>query len=133
MKMRKMMIREILDNKNLLRLRWCMRAITTLIVAFSAIWYLGNTYGQASRDITTTPLLKYNEQQLAQYDGNDPTKPVLLALDGYVYDVSSGRQDFYNPDKSYHYLVGKDSSSELHLFGGEIIKKKYQIVGVFQQ
>lgn len=116
------------------RLRWHTNILVFLIVALVTSWYLNNSFGHVSADTSqTTQLLKYNDQQLAQYNGDDPTKPVFLALDGYVYDVTSGRSDYYDPNKSYHYLVGKDSSKELHLFGGEIIKRKYQVIGIYQQ
>ena len=73
-------------------------------------------------------LRTYTEAELAQYTGVDPIKPILLALDGSVYDVTAGKE-FYQPGGSYHDLAGKDSSAELHLVGGDIIKRKYPIVG----
>jgi predicted heme/steroid binding protein len=36
-------------------------------------------------------------QQLAQHDGTDPSLPMLLAIRGVVYDITSGKQ-FYGPD-----------------------------------
>jgi len=78
----------------------------------------------------TSVVRTYTEAELAQYIGVDPTKPILLALDGLVYDVTAGRE-FYQPGGSYHDLAGKDSSNELHLFGGNIIKRKYPVVGTF--
>lgn len=29
-------------------------------------------------------------QQLAEYDGSDPTRPILLSVRGTVYDVTKG-------------------------------------------
>ena len=29
-------------------------------------------------------------KELAQYDGSDPSKPILLAIRGVVFDVSTG-------------------------------------------
>jgi predicted heme/steroid binding protein len=72
----------------------------------------------------------YTATELSQYIGIDPSKPILLALDGLVYDVTAGRE-FYQPGGSYHDLAGKDSSTELHLVGGDIIKRKYPVVGTF--
>ncbi len=80
-------------------------------------------------DSTRDNILVYGAEELAKYDGSDPTKPTLLALDGLVYDVSAGREDFYKPGESYHYLVGTDSSRYLHIFGDDLIKKKYPVVG----
>lgn len=67
--------------------------------------------------------------ELAKFDGTDPTLPIYIGLDGYVYDVSAGRK-FYEPDAVYHYLAGKDSSKSLHIMGGDIIKEKYRIIAV---
>lgn len=78
-----------------------------------------------------TDVPRYTAAALAQYDGTKPGQPVLLALDGLVYDVSAGAADFYAPGQSYHYLVGKDSSVALHVFGADLIKRKYPVVGVY--
>lgn len=80
-----------------------------------------------SANVQTLPL--YSKEDLKRYDGENLDAPVYLALDGYVYDVSPGREDFYNPGKVYHYLVGRDSSRELHIAGASIIREKYLIVG----
>jgi hypothetical protein len=31
------------------------------------------------------------EEELRQYDGSDPEKPLLMAIKGQIYDVSQGR------------------------------------------
>ncbi|MEI6690973.1 MAG: hypothetical protein WCL07_04495 [bacterium] len=77
----------------------------------------------------TNELPYFTLDQLAKYDGTDSNLPVLLGMNGYIYDVSPGRVDFYNPGQPYNYIVGKDSSTELNLVGGDIIKRKYKIVG----
>lgn len=74
----------------------------------------------------------YTLDSIVEFDGTDQNKPVYIAYEGYVYDVSSGREDFYNVGKDYHYLAGKDSTSELNIVGGSIIKKKYKIVGTYK-
>lgn len=48
-----------------------------------------------------------SRETLAQHDGTDANKPLLIAVKGYVFDVSSGSR-FYGPGASYHALVGKD-------------------------
>lgn len=77
-------------------------------------------------------LPSYSEEQLKRYDGEDSSAPVLLALDGFVYDVSSGREEFYDPGKPYHFLAGKDSTNELKIAGAAIIKRKYKVVGILK-
>jgi predicted heme/steroid binding protein len=65
---------------------------------------------------------------LKNYDGTDATKPVYIAYEGNIYDVTEGRK-WYQPDGSYHWLTGKDATTDLNLVGGDIIKRKYPIVG----
>lgn len=77
-------------------------------------------------------LIELNASELARHNGDDATLPVYLALDGYVYDVTPGAVDFYGPGQSYHDLAGKDSSIPLHVIGGDIIKKKYKVIGVYK-
>ncbi|KAI0662943.1 cytochrome b5 [Cubamyces menziesii] len=58
--------------------------------------------------IPTTQRL-FSEGQLAQFDGTDPGKPVYIAIDGDVYDVSSNRAT-YGPGGSYHMMAGRDAA-----------------------
>jgi predicted heme/steroid binding protein len=52
---------------------------------------------------------RYTPEELAQYDGRDPSKPLLLAIMGRVYDVTKG-YDKYGPGRSYHFFTGKDAT-----------------------
>ena len=68
----------------------------------------------------------YTEVELADHDGSDPSKPLLLAIRGYVYDVGRGR-DFYGPGGPYEMFAGKDCTRALakvafgpELFTGDI-------------
>jgi predicted heme/steroid binding protein len=47
--------------------------------------------------------------ELATYDGTDETKPVYLAINGTIYDVSSNRRT-YGPEGSYRYFAGADAA-----------------------
>ncbi|KAG8903388.1 hypothetical protein FRB99_003380 [Tulasnella sp. 403] len=51
----------------------------------------------------------YTESQLLRYDGTDPEKPILLAIDGTVYDVTEGRR-IYGPGGGYHQFAGRDAA-----------------------
>lgn len=70
----------------------------------------------------------YKAEDISAFNGSDDNKPIYIALNGLVYDVSAGRE-FYKTDGPYHYLAGKDSSTELNLIGGGIIKRKYPVIG----
>lgn len=67
--------------------------------------------------------------ELAKYNGSNPTLPIYIGLNGLVYDVSSGKK-FYEQGGTYNWLAGKDSSNDLNLIGGDIIKRKYPVVGI---
>ncbi|KAI8321315.1 cytochrome b5 [Martensiomyces pterosporus] len=49
---------------------------------------------------------------LKEYSGQDESKPILLALNGKVYDVTTGR-GFYGPGGSYSVFAGRDCTRGL--------------------
>ncbi|CAI9730727.1 Hypothetical predicted protein [Octopus vulgaris] len=50
------------------------------------------------------------KNELKDYGGSDPTKPIYLALKGVVFDVST-RREFYGKNAVYNRLVGRDSTN----------------------
>ncbi|QIW98309.1 hypothetical protein AMS68_003827 [Peltaster fructicola] len=50
-----------------------------------------------------------DDVQLRAYDGSDPSKPIYVALNGTIYDVTAGAR-FYGPGGTYHVLAGKDAA-----------------------
>lgn len=86
---------------------------------------------QQNKSASTT-LRAFTITELAKYDGSSTTLPIYIGLDGYVYDVSTGKK-FYEVGATYHYLAGNDSSKSLHIMGGETIKQKYPIVGILEK
>ncbi|XP_030525937.1 membrane steroid-binding protein 2-like [Rhodamnia argentea] len=54
------------------------------------------------------------EEQLRAYDGSDPSKPLLMAIKGQIYDVSRSRM-FYGPGGPYALFAGRDASRALAL------------------
>lgn len=47
--------------------------------------------------------------ELAQYDGTDTSKPILLGFNGRVYDVSKGAK-FYGASGGYKFFSGRDGT-----------------------
>jgi predicted heme/steroid binding protein len=47
--------------------------------------------------VQVVPLQQYTLEELAEHDGRDPSKPMLLAIRGVVYNITAGK-DFYGPD-----------------------------------
>ncbi|KAL5396022.1 hypothetical protein PMIN06_000710 [Paraphaeosphaeria minitans] len=49
------------------------------------------------------------DEQLQAYDGTDPSKPIYLAINGTIYDVSISPAT-YGPGGSYHFFAGRDAA-----------------------
>jgi predicted heme/steroid binding protein len=112
--------------------------IYAAVLSVSAVVLILNIYTISRfkpREISLADIQKigkvYTGSELQKFNGTDAKLPIYLAMDGYVYDVTNGR-DFYAPGGPYHYLAGKDSSADLHIAGGSIIRAKYPIVGIFR-
>ncbi|RXW24343.1 hypothetical protein EST38_g1541 [Candolleomyces aberdarensis] len=54
----------------------------------------------------------YTPEQLAEYDGRDSSKPILVAIKGDIFDVTR-KGDVYGPGRSYNVFAGKDGSKGL--------------------
>ena len=52
---------------------------------------------------------QYTDADLKKYDGSNPDLPILLAINGTIYDVTLGRKH-YGPGGSYHFFAGADAS-----------------------
>nr|KYP44224.1 putative steroid-binding protein 3 [Cajanus cajan] len=56
--------------------------------------------------------MELTPQQLSQYNGTDPSKPIYVAVKGRVYDVTTGKS-FYGPGGPYAMFAGRDASRAL--------------------
>lgn len=101
--------------------------ILVLVTAFVSTFVYFKTQSRGVQNVGDN-LQTFTSEQLSKYNGTDSTLPIYIGLNGYVYDVSTG-VDFYPKGKSYNYLTGRDSSTELNYIGGKIIEKKYPIIG----
>ena len=76
----------------------------SLIWGYSA-WFTNpaalTQYFKGSVNLTPT--------ELALYDGSDPNKPIYLAINGTIFDVSAGRHT-YGPGGSYAVFAGRDAT-----------------------
>jgi len=53
--------------------------------------------------------LRLTPAQLALFNGSDATKPIFLAINGTIFDVSEGRHT-YGPGGSYAVFAGRDAT-----------------------
>lgn len=51
----------------------------------------------------------FTKEELANYNGEDPSLPIYLAIKGIVFDVSEAKR-VYGPGGKYHGFAGKDAS-----------------------
>ena len=65
-----------------------------------------------SRARSSSSSMELTPQQLSQYNGSDPSKPIYVALKGRIFDVTTGKS-FYGPGGAYAMFAGKDASRAL--------------------
>ncbi|MFA7301185.1 MAG: cytochrome b5 domain-containing protein [Candidatus Shapirobacteria bacterium] len=80
------------------------------------------------KSVPQNELKTFTVNELIKYDGTNDNMPIYMVYNGDVYDVTAGRE-FYKIGGPYHDLAGKDSTTELNIAGGGIIKVKYTVVG----
>ncbi|KAL1837517.1 hypothetical protein VTJ49DRAFT_3684 [Mycothermus thermophilus] len=100
-----------------------LRVLTFLLLASCGLSYLVSSgesffWGMSNPSKVLQPAwwlkqlrgpLYLTPSELAQYDGTDPSKPIYLAINGTIYDVSSNPRT-YGPGGSYHYFAGCDAA-----------------------
>ncbi|KAL7752151.1 hypothetical protein RI367_002194 [Sorochytrium milnesiophthora] len=69
---------------------------------------------EKSTDGNMTSDKVFTAEELAQYNNEDPSKPVYVAIKGIVYDVSGNRQ-MYPYNEGYGVFAGRDASRALAL------------------
>ncbi|KAF7147331.1 hypothetical protein RHSIM_Rhsim03G0179500 [Rhododendron simsii] len=99
---------------------------TGLALGLAVYYLLSSLFGSSDRQYERTrasaeemqplpppvQLGEITEEELRAYDGNDATKPLLMAIKGQIYDVSQSRM-FYGPGGPYALFAGKDASRAL--------------------
>ncbi|KAF8631191.1 hypothetical protein AX15_002523 [Amanita polypyramis BW_CC] len=68
---------------------------------YQSKWLMLKTYWPTDQRL-------FSERMLSEYDGTVPGKAIYLAIDGDVYDVTSGKA--YQPGGSYHFFAGADAA-----------------------
>ncbi len=84
----------------------------------------------AFSEIVTPALPTYTHSTLLKYNGTNPNLPIYIAYEGKVYDVTAGKA-YYESGGVYNFLAGTDGTSLLRTIGGDIIQRKYPVVGTF--
>lgn len=100
-----------------------------VLFVFAPGWFVRRIPQVSAQLAGRSGLREFTAAELAKYDGSDPDNPIYLALDGQVYDITAGK-DYYKTGGVYNFLAGRDASVELHLAGGDIIRRKYPVIGI---
>ncbi|KAJ8309127.1 hypothetical protein KUTeg_014001 [Tegillarca granosa] len=69
-------------------------------------------------DADGKPRKIFTAEELKEYDGSKPNKPIYMGVRGVVFDVTKGK-DFYGPGAAYSALAGKDASRAIALWSLE--------------
>ncbi|KAL6549626.1 Membrane steroid-binding protein 2 [Orobanche hederae] len=104
--------------------------LTVLAVGFTIYYVVSNSFGSSDdhhgrhnrrrsansdKEQPMEPLSppvqlgEISAEELKQYDGSDPKKPLLVTIKGQIYDVTHSRV-FYGPGGPYAAYAGKDAS-----------------------
>ncbi|WIA23732.1 hypothetical protein OEZ85_000415 [Tetradesmus obliquus] len=68
--------------------------------------------GSMASTATTVGSLRLTLAELAQYDGQDASKPLYISVRGKIYDVTAGKT-FYGPGGPYAVFAGKECARAL--------------------
>jgi predicted heme/steroid binding protein len=130
------MIKTITKNVDWIKVINCIALLAGVIVLICLFIFAYLVYQPNSKIKFSDPessqssqLKLYTPLELGNYDGSDTDLPILVAINGEVYDVSSGSR-FYAKGSPYSYLAGKDATIPLQVVGTEIITDKYPKVGL---
>ena len=98
-----------------------------VLVSGSAFAMRGLGFLKRPAAVETGKLPAMKPEELKAFNGSKAGKPIYLGFEGLVYDVSAGKE-YYQTGGTYHYLAGRDSTADLRIAGGDIIKRKYPVI-----
>ncbi|VVC92259.1 unnamed protein product [Leptidea sinapis] len=105
-----------------------MNVVLSFIVCVLIYKIYRNKLSKASVDPPIPELPKIRKDmtaaELRQYDGNQPDGRVLVAVNGWIFDVTKGRR-FYGPGSPYAAFGGTDASRGLATFSVTSSDKEY--------
>ncbi len=110
--------------------RTLFRKIILIIIVF-IIYFVVKTLQKPISECLSLDIQVFNQDSIKDFNGTSEDKPVYIAYNGCVYDVTPGKDKFYGKGMEYNYLTGRDSSDELNIAGGGIIKSKYKVIGKY--
>ncbi|KAI5641888.1 cytochrome b5-like heme/Steroid binding domain-containing protein [Phthorimaea operculella] len=98
------------------------------IIAVLVYKILKSKFGKVAVEQAVPDLPKIRKDmtvsELRQYDGTQPDGRVLVAVNGWIFDVTRGRR-FYGPGGPYAAFGGKDASRGLATFSVTSSDKEY--------
>ncbi|KAK3094206.1 hypothetical protein FSP39_025447 [Pinctada imbricata] len=93
--------------------KWAWQYVSYTVLFLAVNMVNGKKYEMSEIEIhpipSGEPARIFTQEEMKEYDGSDPKKPILLGVRGVVFDVTEGK-DFYGKGASYNLLAGKDAS-----------------------
>lgn len=68
--------------------------------------------GSMASTATTVGSLRLTLAELAQYDGQDASKPLYISVRGKIYDVTAGKT-FYGPGGQWQWIPARQQNSSV--------------------
>lgn len=116
---------DTVDAKALSEDSWDWSAIlTVMVVLYTIHWLYSDWRAQVARDAREKARAELFEkmklpvrddwtlEEIAEYNGKDSSKPIVIVVKGKVYNVWRGRE-FYGEGGSYHCFAGTDATRSL--------------------
>ena len=99
-------LKDCLDGQNLWATALAVFLGTLIVMTLKGMW-------DASRPIKASALQLGDiiPSELANYDGQDPFRPILLSLRGKIYDVSSAKE-MYGPGALHFFECSRSLACE---------------------
>ena len=92
------------------------RAILVSAIVLAAGWAVKTIWFSGPSAPKILPSVQFKDEwtleEISEFNGQDDSKPILMGIEGKVYEVSKGR-DYYGKDGGYKNLAGRDASRML--------------------
>lgn len=88
-----------------------LAAVASIVIALVVGWFIDPLANVGT--LRKSGVRVFTRSELKQFDGSDPSKPLLLVVLGEVFDVTEGERH-YSKGQGYNVFIGQDASRAFH-------------------